>query len=422
MVLFYSLLMGIDVGFTIIRNDGLFKYYLITFINKDNKQAYNDTIFNYSQNKIGGRVHEYNRSNTIKNLKTNKYNNLTTTKMDESVSISELYKLINLPKLNIYIDNDTIKNENTYKHYIESYYKFLLIPSNYEKNNKFLNFIFNIKYDTEYISKVVLTMYNNIEFGEYIDKEYSDELDKLNEEVSNFYNLSDMNDIIRNIVKHYERKDKEFAKYLKSIHCLLWIIDFYRNVEDDFGFNTCSKKEFESLLTPELEQKILDDIIKDNYENYKNKNDITDKLNTMINYIGETYNKSEAYTDLHDKSFYTQCWDFVDFAKIIEYIDIHNLDPFTVLKRLYADYSHAMYKLKEPEPGIQSSSGSVLEELGYASNKELKRTPEMQRMVDEIYDLKIEGFKSDFDKTSKTLINLFKKTVEKHLTWGLKIF
>jgi hypothetical protein len=341
-------------------------------------------------------------------------------------TIDDILNLLDLPEFNKYIYSSIDWKDPNYYHYIENYHKYLSNIENLKNSRIYLEFIFKTEYTIEYISKLIYMKYLEACPIYEIDAYNTDDDKKYDEKrylpyANTFYTIPLLDNKIKNIVSYYEKTDNDFAVYLKSIHSLLWIMKKYNDTVYDSKFTTCYEARFKKLLTDELKQKIINDIAESpNRDDYDNENNT--EIEKLSYFILDNYTMSEEYKLLYNKTFYTQDWNFVDLGKIVDYIWENNEDTYTILNRLSADYNWAMHKIEPAQPGIQSSSIMVLGDLGYSFDNNKDRTPEVQQMVNEIYENKLDGFKEDFNKSLKTLTNLFKRTVEKQLTWGAKIF
>jgi hypothetical protein len=331
------------------------------------------------------------------------YNELILPEIKEYTSkfSNDIYKTNIIKDLKKYLESDINRN------YLITYVTFL--------NKKI--------YDKDYISKLVNIKYirdcafslDDIEY----DEEYYNKLVLKFIDYNSIYSVPKLDKKIKDIVSHYEEINKPFSNYIKSIQCLLWIIQKYQDIYNDIGFRRCNYTKLKKVLTPELIIQLK------NEEQYVTEN-IDSTFETeqeeLECYAEIILSNSHKYKNIHKKIFYTEDWNFIDLSNIIYYIDKYNLDIFTILNRLSADYSWAMYKAVKVEPGIQSTSIMILGDVGYEFDKEIDRTIEVQQMVDEIYGIKSDLYLEDFIKSYKTLIQLFKRTIEKELSWGTKIY
>lgn len=425
MLLFYSLLLGIDVGFTVMRQDkqnNMTKYYLITFINDDYNYINSRNHFK-TQHISGGR----NRNTRLRNKTIKlKHIKLSINIENNNKMVSELYKKISIPEIDNYLYYNP-KNNKYISDIVEKTYNFISSPEN--KNNliKYVQFMNSTSYDKEYIAKLIYLKYlESRQFRPNVlikDNTYCDRLNLGYIGYGSIYTLPDIDAKLNEVVAYYETVDKPFATYIKSIHSLLWILTKYEDIESDSGFGEYNAEHFKEYLTEELKEQLREDIRKENKDINKNNviiKDSKDELNEMIWTV--KYDYGEKYPEIYKKVFYTPDWNLIDLSQIIYYIDKYDLDVFTVLNRLSADYSWAMYKVKPVKPGIQSTSIMILGDLEYDFDMRLDRTPEVQEMVDEIDNIKTGHYYEDFNRSADTLISLFIRTVEKYLVWGAEIF
>jgi hypothetical protein len=209
--LYYSLLMGIDVGFTIIRNEGdkVKQYYLITFTNVSNK--YTDK-FDYKNNQRGGlQKSSIYKSRLNKTRRKNRNN-----KMDIN-----MHKI--LPEISQYLSNTF--THTGYMNYIPRLEK--LIENNRKHDMvKYVQFMYTTDYSKEYISKLL--------YNEYIDRTNtsSDDYNSILSIIGPAYDIRGYGEIIANIIQYYYTVDESFANYLRSLNCLLWLIQAYNDMID----------------------------------------------------------------------------------------------------------------------------------------------------------------------------------------------
>jgi hypothetical protein len=432
MLLYYGLLLGIDVGYTAIRYNNKSKYYyLISFVNQASNSIHDLNNSNNANTYKGGRKVNNINNKTIKlnnknnkNDKTRYQNNMPSkiiNKENEYVNSESEFNEIILPEIKKFaypFSNNTYSSQS-----INSFKNF--ISSNKNKNNfiKYIEFINNVEYDKDFISKLMYMKYiTNCAFSLddiHYDNSYYDEIYSITGKYNYLYKESDIDTKINDVIQYYKINDNSFADYIKSINCLIWIINKYKDIIENVGFNTCEYTKLKELLTSELKAKLQ----QEDLENTSISGSLNGNEDDELTWYGEIIllNRNKYY-DIYRKSFYTEDWDFIDFNNIITYIYKHDLDAFSVLTRLASDYSWAMRKVKKVEPGIQSVSIMVFDDLDYEYPEKVKRTPDIQTMVDEINNIRSELYLEDFSESYNILTNLFKRTVEKQLTWGAKIF
>jgi hypothetical protein len=394
-------------------------YYIIEM-----KTPYNKNNYNYSKIYKGGRKLYNSYYNKKLNLLYKKYKNTAKNNMLSKKAFNNSEKDYNeliLPEIKEYTYkfSNNIYNTNI----IENIKKYL--ASDINRNNLITYVLFLNKnvYDKDYISKLVNIKYLrdcafNIDDMEY-DEEYYNKLQLKFIDYNPVYKVPKLDNKIKDIVSYYENIDIQFSNYIKSIHCLLWIIQKYQDILYDIGFKRCNYDKLKRLLTPELKKQLKNE---DQYSTENIDSLFDTEMAELECYSEIILSNLDKYRYIYRKIFYTEDWNFTDLGNIIYYIDKYNLDIFTVLNRLSADYSWAMYKADKVEPGIQSTSIMILGDLGYDFDKEMNRTIEVQHMIDEIYSIKADLYFEDFIKSYKTLIKLFKRTIEKELFWGAKIF
>jgi ADP-heptose:LPS heptosyltransferase len=145
----------------------------------------------------------------------------------------------------------------------------------------------------------------------------------------------------------------------------------------------------------------------------------------MREIIDKNWNKDtpeiQEMRDICEQICYTSSWNYTDLSRIIKYIVKYDLDVYDTLIKLADDYYHAMYRVKPTRTGPQSAADMVLTQCKYEYNEEKYRTPEIQNMLDEIYEMKSFGYLPEYRQSFSELLGLFKKTFEKHLIWGIDI-
>ena len=402
LALYNCLLLGVDIGFTVILYDTKHNpyYYLITFLNNDTK--YTNT-FNYSTNHLGGRQNPKN----IK-LKQNKTRKIKQ-KMNAD-SLEQIYNSIILPEIKQYINN-RYTNLIKYEDKIKEAYDELYIKNKKDSIIKYISFYNNTQYDKGYISKLIYEKYVNI-----TPLPSNDDIIYRTNRVSMYfllyiYKTKYNDDVLNEIVSYYDERDTQFADYLRSLNCILWIIRKYFDLYiEDHTFNNYDRYSMERLMTPEI-QKIYD-------EQTDPKKDKSCRFSDLAEILRET----KQFPEYFEQICHTSDWSFVDLTQIIHYIEKNDLEVYPTLKRLAADYYWSMYKIKPSGSGFSDASILVLGDLEYKFDKEVERTPELQKMIDDMNSKKVRHFIKDYREAVDTIIRLFKRTVDKHLTWGLRIF
>jgi hypothetical protein len=445
LLLYYSLLMGVDIGFTVKRgnNRTTNDYYLIIFNNRNSEFVSNEPVYNYSKNKLkGGR-------NTKINLKhkTRKIRKIRNKMKD----IQEEFRQIILPEVVQYVKKDDMRDGFLYRaKYVSKY-----INESSENRQNIIEYILfknNIEYTIEYLSKIIYEEYIRI-LGSYTyilhkfttvvqDKLYSSKLRNISG-ILTFYKHYKYYEIIDKILSYYDTHNKQLANNIRSLNCLLWIIQSYFDMEEDNTFNSCNVYRLKDLMTPKLqkiydEQTVPDYILQegeteDTYlENFKKTVKEHIEINRfrqlsyiikekVIYYSEKNDSETEEMRAIYEQICFTANWNFVDLSRIISYINKHDLDVYDTLIKLGGDYYNGMYVDNPNRAGIQSTSIMVLTQYDYDLDSERERTPEIQVMLDEIYAMDCNGYIFEYKKAFDELLKLFKKTFEKHLLWGLEI-
>jgi len=284
----------------------------------------------------------------------------------------------------------------------------------------YVSFLHSRIFDNEYVSNIVNILYTNestygLDKANLIDTSYYDILSfKGLGSLRFIYKTPHIDTKLREVVEYYEIRDKSFATYIKSIHSILWIIRKYSDIVDDIGFNDCDYDTLQELLTDSLTEQLAGELI-ENDEYQDTERGRLERMGAVI------HQYAYKYIDIYETVFTTADWDLKDFSRIVYYIDKYDLDVFTVLNRLSADYSWAM-SLPVKQPGIQSVSIMILGDLGYSFDMRMDRTPEVQAMIDEIYAIPTGFSLKDFNRSLDVLLRLYKRTVEKHLVWNSRLF
>ncbi len=286
----------------------------------------------------------------------------------------------------------------------------------YENNRKqlLINYITdynNIKYNKDYISRIIYNYYININPKLSEDDTIYDNIIVSILSSHNFYTLLYHEDIIKNIISYYDKEDIQFANYLRSVNCLLWIINKYFDIYiEDKTFNNIDLYSMELYMTPEI-QKFYDE----NTDPSQNKKSRLRELASIIEESGD-------FPDYYDQICHTSDWAFVELAKIIYYMDTHDIELYPTLQRFAEDYEWSMYKSNKSQgPGFSSISRLVLGDLKYEYGTQKDRTPELQSIFDEINKKTVRHFIKDYKDSLDTLLRVFRRTIEKQLTWGLQI-
>ena len=446
LLLYYSLLMGVDIGFTVKRgnNRTTNDYYLIIFNNRNSEVVSNEPVYNYSKNKLkGGRNTQIKLKNRIKLNRTRRVR-----KMDV---IQEEYKQIILPEVEQYLLRDELISG--FLHYTIRPIKYINESSENRQNIiEYILFKNNIEYTIEYISKIIYEEYIRM-LGSYTtilhmfttvvqDKLYSSKLSSITN-ILTFYKHYEYYEIIGKLLSYYDIHNKQLADNIRSLNCLLWIIQSYFDMEEDNTFNSCNVYILKDLMTPKL-QKIYDEQTVPNYilqegetedtylENFKKtvKEHIeTNRLRHLsyiikekvIYYSEKNDSETEEMRAIYEQICFTASWNFVDLSRIISYIVKHDLDVYDTLIKLGGDYYNGMYVDNPNRAGIQSTSIMVLTQHNYDVDSKRERTPEIQAMLDEIYAMECNGYIFEYKKAFDELLKLFKRTFDKHLLWGLEI-
>lgn len=448
LVLYYSLLMGIDIGFTVKRGKGNTDHYLIIFNNRNKEYMLNNSLFNYSKNKIiGGRNSssiklKRNRSYLYRVNKTMKSKQMK--EMNRKDNIQEIYNQITLPEVENYLIRDNFKEG--YLHYAKYLAKYITSSSNNKK--KVVDYIIyknNIEYTNEYVSKIIFEKYIRI-ISSYPSrtKEYDTYSSLLSDirDILVFYKHYKYDYVMNKLLLHYDTHNKAIAYNIRSLNCLLWIIESYYDLEEQHTFYNYNKYRLKELMTPKL-QKWYDEKTSYEYEysegqtendkvqflnmtikEYIEDNRLDQLIEIIVN-IAKNGVKSNPETlemrEIYEQICNTVSWNFVDYSRIISYIIKHDLDVYETLIKLGGDYNNAMYVDKPARPGIQSTAIMVLSQYNYDLDTKRERTPEIQTMIDEIYAMKCGGYIFEYKKAFDDIMILFKKTFEKYLIWGLEL-
>lgn len=426
MLLYYSLLMGIDVGFTAKRGTGDNQdYYLITFVNDNDSYSQTESPYNYSRNRRrGGKVNNRKKSYTMKKL----IRNMTRTSNRQTKmlrhNLNTLYNDAIPLELAPYAYSLSYllssESEDSIVYMLTNMADYISDPIRKQHIVTYVTFLHRTSFDNEYVSNIVNMLYTiestyGLDRANLIDTSYYDILSfKGLGSLRFIYKIPRIDAKLREVVESYEIRDKSFATYIKSIHSLLWIIRKYSDIVDDIGFNDCDYDTLQGILTDSLAKQLTaEQIDDDEYQNTERG-----RLERMGAVIRQHDYK---YRDIYETVFTTADWDLKDFSRIVYYIDKHDADAFTVLNRLSADYSWAM-SLPVKQPGIQSVSIMILGDLGYSFDMRMDRTPDVQAMIDEIYAIPAGFSLKDFHRSLDVLLRLYKRTVEKHLVWGSRLF
>lgn len=401
---------------------------------------------NYSENKIiGGRNDssiklKRNRSNIYrinKSIKTKMSKNI-----QDAANIQETYNKIIFSEVEKYINKKNMTPG--FLHYAISIIKYINEHSDNKSHIiKYIIYKNYIEYNIDYISKIVYEQYIQLicRYDYKFVNTYASKLRKL-DSLQTFYKFYKYNDIINKIILHYDTHNKALANNIRSLNCLLWIIESYYDLEEQHTFYNYNKYRLKELMTPKLKKwydektsyeydyregqtendkvQILDTTIKEYIED--------DRLGQLIQIIvdiakngdksnPETYEMYEIYEQICN----TVSWDFIDYSRIISYIIKYDLDVYETLIKLGGDYYHSMYVSKSAMSTIQSTASMILGQFKYDLDIRCERTPEIQKMIDEIYAIKCNGYIFEYKKAFDDIIGLFRRTFEKHLIWGLEI-
>jgi len=426
MLLYYSLLMGIDVGFTAKRGTGDNQhYYLITFVNDNDSYSQTESPYNYSRNRPrGGRSNNRRKMHTVKKLIRNTTRTPSRHTQMISNNLEKLYKeavpselVMHAYPLSSLLDKES---QNSITYMLTDMKEYISNPIHKQHVIAYVSFLHSRIFDNEYVSNIVNILYTNestygLDKANLIDTSYYDILSfKGLGSLRFIYKTSHIDTKLREVVEYYEIRDKSFATYIKSIHSILWIIRKYSDIVDDIGFNDCDYDTLQELLTDSLTEQLAGELI-DNDEYQDTERGRLERMGAVI------HQYAYKYIDIYETVFTTADWDLKDFSRIVYYIDKYDLDVFTVLNRLSADYSWAM-SLPVKQPGIQSVSIMILGDLGYSFDMRMDRTPEVQAMIDEIYSIPTGFSLKDFNRSLNVLLRLYKRTVEKHLVWNSRLF
>ncbi len=287
----------------------------------------------------------------------------------------------------------------------------MIVRFNNNKNNiiKYILFYNNIEYTSEFISKVIYDKFVNSTPIEYdYEQEYVKTISRCSE-LSLIYNFNNDDKYIKQFIEYYDIHNTNFSNYLRSINCLLSIIRTYRDLRDDATFDNYNIVKLKKLMTPKLIE-----VYNEKTDNYKNENTRLYELAHIIKHMTE-------FKYIYEQICSTSSWDFVDFSRIITYIDKYDLDVFTTLKILAEDHNYAFYKVKPKQTGIQNVSVMTLVDLKYTFTYYKDRTEQTQKIIDEIYNIECSDYLKDYNNAVHIILKLFKRTVEKHLIWGIKI-
>lgn len=381
--------------------------------------------YNYSRNRSrGGRVNNRKKSYTMKKLirnmtrKSNRQTNMLhhslNTLYNDAIPLELAPYAYSLSSLLVSESEDSIR------YMLTNMTDYMSDPIRKQHIITYVSFLHRTLFDKEYVSNIITMLYT-IESTYGLDSENLIDISYYN--LLSFKGLCSMGFIyrvpkidtkIKEVVEYYEVRDKTFATYIKSIHSLLWIIRKYSDIVSDIGFNECDYDVLQGILTDSLAKQLTaEQIDDDEYQNTERGR--LERMGTVIR------QHNYKYKNLYETVFTTADWDLKDFSRIVYYIDKHDADAFTVLNRLSADYSWAM-SLPVKRPGIQSVSIMILGDLGYSFDMRMDRTPEVQAMIDEIYAIPSGFSLNDFHRSLDVLLRLYKRTVEKHLVWGSRLF
>jgi hypothetical protein len=350
--------------------------------------------------------------NTVK-MKNKATNNMS---KKQNISLESKYNQIILDEISKYKkDNIDILS---YERYIEYAYKNLIRTNKHTQIITYMQFIHDVKYDSEHISKLIYEQYVNIavrfEDYEHIhsiltekDKVYNNNIYKLNV-LDTFYKFRDYNEHMKDIVAHYAY-NKDFTKYVGSIRCILWILEYYANLLEDNTFYMYDTEKLKNSMTPVLR------------EIYNTETDSDDTEDSRLRKLGDIIQCMDEYSDIYESVCYTVSWSFNELCKITTYVYNNNLDLYETLHALASDYRWSMYNITPAQSGLQSTSITILGDLGYDYEFDKQRTATVQQMINNIHDIPSNIFITDFNKSADILIKLLKKTVEIHASWGLEI-
>lgn len=366
--LYYSLLMGVDVGFTNIKYINGTQYHLITFINQSEKY---DNKFDYKNNQKGGRT-------TFKNIKF-KYNKTRRNK------VSTILKTIN--KMNY--NNIDIS--------------FLF----YHKYIKWINQILNYENICNPTIKISNILKMNIENNDIIY--YNNNISIISNKTISY------EDNIKNAIKYYDKTNKDYANYIRSLSCIIWIIKLYEDILiNNRTFNTYNPKKLKELLTRELTEEL-----KEKIENCGNKWGVSERDNLQAIYQYMKYDdENNEYTYLYEQFCHSCDWNLEDLSQIIYYVYNNNLDIYNTLLMIAGDYSYSMYSIKPPQPGLQSTAGEILGDLDYDYKHNLEHTKEVDILINNINTIKSGLYLKDFKQSLDVLLKLFRREFDKYLIWG----
>jgi hypothetical protein len=416
LVLYYSILMGIDIGYTTIKYNNTTDYYLITFINQNNKFT---NKFDYKKNQLGGL-----NKNIKTRIRTNRYT-INKMKNDSYNNINKLYDKLNIQKYDNIINRDFKLNMYNYN-YIINFHDIMYNKDN--KNNiiKYLDFISSNNYNKEYISKLLYTHITSLLEPHIIYD--TNNLSKYHNIISiiyPMYNNIKYSDKISEIIKYYNESDNNFTNYIKSISCLIWLLESYIDIlVNNNTFTEYNKDKLNKIITDKIRLEIKSD------SNYNFTDDEDDELDAIFNTI-QSYNihiilddtiSINKYSNIYDEVCYSCDWNLLDMNRIINYIYTHDIDVYNTLKLLAGDYYHSMYNTKPARPGIQSTAIMILEDLHYDFNVNNIQTENIDNMIKDIYNTPTSLFMIDYKNTLKILITLLKNTINKKLVWGLTVF
>ena len=430
MLLYYSLVMGIDVGFTVIRDAGIHtKHYLLVFLNKDDKYVHNFPPYNYGRNgnnpvRRGGKTNTRKiQRSAIKKLKHNISKRNSRLRMSNTRILDELYSQAIPSEIIQYAyplyDIMPLDSEQTKKDALISMKHFILSSINRQKLVAYVSFLNHKTFDMHYVATILNMLYNGENVNglqtELYDESYHNELYiRCTPYLRSIYKIPKIDHKIKEVIDYFEKRDTTLSTYIKSLHSLLWIICYYRDIHCDNGFNECNYDILQSILTYDLKAQLQSEPIE--YDIYNDTE--FEQLQRIKEVLRQHRHK---YEYIYEDVFTTYDWNFADLSRIVYYIDKYDLDVFTVLNRLSADYSWAM-SLPVKQPGIQSVSIMILGDLGYSFDMRMDRTPEVQAMIDEIYSIPTGFSLKDFNRSLDVLLRLYKRTVEKHLVWNSRLF
>ncbi len=412
-------------------------------------------MYNYSKNKIVGGRNNSKRNLSIKLKQNNNKYNLNKTikskinkKMEKN--IQETFNQITFPEVEQYLFKN--KFRQGYLHYTVCLIRYM--KENHENRQKLIKYIMfknSIEYTKEFVSKIIFencmdltSRFRMVHNFPTQLKEYAEYYSKLNNitDILIFYKHYTYSEVTDKLIEYYDIHDKPLANNIRALNCLFWVIKAYYDMEEDHTFNNYNKTRLKELMTPKL-QKMYDEQTSYtfNFREGKTENDKVDYLDMtikeyiederlgqlirIIKNIAESDDKTnpevQEMNELYEQICFTGSWDFTDYSRIISYIIKYDLDVYDTLITLGGDYNYAMYVAKPVRPGVQSTASSIIAQSGYKVDVDKERTPEVQKMLDELYEMNDMGYIYQYEKSFDELMGLFKKTFEKHLIWGLEI-